>query len=202
MRPRYGVIHAASPSKRDELLQALRTALFTAANLHLDALQLFQLAINLPHRPLLGCWLLMTADGAQWRRFERCEALRACAHGWRWLRATCAACAVLERPLADVIGEAVAADIANMVEDNCQLFVNSRPQHPTDLLQVQAQGLRGPEQDGATGRGDVESFGDHINGHQHADGASGERGDHGIAIGRIAEQCGGADTCCRKCVSH
>lgn len=39
MRPRYGVIHAASPSKRDELLQALSAALFAATDLHLDALQ-------------------------------------------------------------------------------------------------------------------------------------------------------------------
>ena len=61
----------------------------------------------------------------------------------------------------------MAVDIANMVEDDCQLFVNCRPEHPANLLQVKAKRLGRSEQDGAACCGDVKALGDHINGHQH-----------------------------------
>jgi hypothetical protein len=54
-----------------------------------------------------------------------------------------------------IIREAMTMDIANVVEDYGSLLAWGWAQHAAHLLEVQAEGLRGPEQDGATGGGDV-----------------------------------------------
>jgi hypothetical protein len=65
---------------------------------------------------------------------------------------------MLERPLADLIGEAVAGDVADVIEDQRGVFAWRWPQHAADLLQIQAKRLGRSEQDGNAGGRDVEPF--------------------------------------------
>jgi hypothetical protein len=95
-----------------------------------------------------------------------------------------------------IIREAMTMDIANVVEDYGSLLAWGWAQHAAHLLEVQAEGLRGPEQDGATGGGDVEAFGDDIDGHQNLHCAGVKFCNDTITIGRVAEECGRRDTGC------
>lgn len=139
MGPRYGVSHVAGMTDGDELLKGLGFALLAASELHVDAFQFLQLAVDLLHRSLLRFGLLVATAWADRRRPERRKALRASAHRWRWLAATCAPCAVLKRPLADVVGEAVTGDVTDVIKDDRGVLAWCWPQHATDLLQVQAK---------------------------------------------------------------
>jgi hypothetical protein len=65
---------------------------------------------------------------------------------------------MLERPLADLVREAVAGDIADVIEDDRGVFAWRWPEHAADLLEVQAERLGGSEQDGDASGWDVESL--------------------------------------------
>jgi hypothetical protein len=66
-----------------------------------------------------------------------------------------------------IIWETMAGDIANVVEDQRSLLARCWAEHAPDLLEVEAEGLGGAQEDGNAGSGHIEAFGDHIDGHQY-----------------------------------
>ena len=66
-----------------------------------------------------------------------------------------------------IIREAMAGDVANVIEDQSGLLARRWAEYAPDLLKVEAEGLGGAQEDGNAGSGHIEAFGDHIDGHQN-----------------------------------
>ena len=77
-------------------------------------------------------------------------------------------------------------DVADVIEDHCVFLARRWTQHTAHLLQVEAERLRGPEQDGAAGGWDIESFADYVDGDENADAMRGKVGHDLLAVWSIA----------------
>jgi hypothetical protein len=97
----------------------------------------------------------------QQNRSHRCErtgqAVRPC---------RCAA-GIVQGPVAVIVREAMAVDVTDVIEDDCRGLAWRWPQHPANLLEVEALGLGGPQEDGDGSAWAVEALGHHINGDEH-----------------------------------
>lgn len=92
----------------------------------------------------------------------------------------------------------MAMDVAHVVEDDRVRFVLRWPKHPTDLLEVEAQGLRWPQQDGARSRGYIEALTNHVDRDQHLELTASKARHNAIAVYGVsgAEESGCVDPGC------
>jgi hypothetical protein len=138
LRPGYGVFHPTPLAELDQLLESAGLPLVAAVSaLHSLPSQLLQLTVLLADHA--GRWRARcTAAGADRRRLERCEAAGACAHRW------CCCAAALhhtlgQAPLAQIIREAMARHVANVIQDQRMRLAWRWAEYTAHLLQVEAE---------------------------------------------------------------
>ena len=89
----------------------------------------------------------------------------------------------------------MAVNVADVIKHDRRGLIWRGPQHPANLLQVEAKGLGGAQQDGAACCGDIEPFAHHVHSDEHLQLTCCKARNGGITSERIgaAQQCGGLD---------
>ena len=181
------VLHATLLAEVDELLQRLGLALIAAPaagdGIACQLLELTGLLLDLPGAELAGC----AADGADglWCKCSKTGITGANARRWRAAFAGALAC-IVKGPVAVIVREAMAVDVADVIEDDRRGLAWCWAEDTANLLEVEAFGLRRAQEDGDGSAWAVEALGYDINGDEHLELTCCEAGDKGIAVGGIA----------------
>ena len=135
--PGDGVLHATLLAEVDELLQRLGLALIAAPaagdGLARQLLELTGLLLELTGAELAGC----TADRALWRWCKCSKTGLTGANARRWRAAFASALAgIVEGPVAVIIGEAMAVDVADVIEDDRRGLARGWAKDTANLLEV------------------------------------------------------------------
>jgi hypothetical protein len=92
------------------------------------------LVLELTGVELAGC----AADGALWRWCKCSKAGLAGANARRWRAALAGAQPITKGPVAVIIRDAMAVNVANVIQHDCRSFAWRRPEDTANLLEVEA----------------------------------------------------------------
>ena len=181
------VLHASLLPEVDQLLQRLGLALIAAPaagdGFACQLLELTGLLLDLPGAELAGC----AADGADWL-WCKCSKTGLTGANARGRRAAFAGAlaGIVEGPVAVIVREAMAVDVADVIKDDRRGLAWCWAEDTANLLEVEPLGLGRSQEDGDGSTWAVEALGHHVNGDEHLELTCCEAGDQGIAVGGIA----------------